>query len=239
MRLKYRISLMVIAILMVMSLFVGSSYALWRLTDYQQTTNLIESGCFSISFNDKEGKNSINLDNAYPEEDTKGMSRVPYEFTIKNTCTVDAKVTIYLSSLNVDNKLDDKYIRYAMYPKNGALKVAKSLVKYGANDDSIIATKNLDTSHFNLEREIEDSYILEEEVLLAGASSDTASDGGEATYNLNLWINNKAEKNIAGKTFEAAITTIARPTKINNTPTVPTTPEPTPETDDSNETEGV
>lgn len=202
MRLKYRIPLALIAILMVVTLFIASSYALWKVTIYQETENIIETGCFSLSF---EEADSINLDNTYPMTSESGMKTKPYQFTIRNTCTVDAKYTIYLNTLAVTGtKLDDSLIKYSLIKTGGAVAVATNLNT---------ATTNLDTSHFTFDKKILKSYEIGSGTL-KGKSSETSNDGASDTYNLRLWIDEKATKTIAGQTFEAGISTIAYATKI-------------------------
>lgn len=205
MRLKYRIPLAIIAILMVAILFVASSYALWNVTIYQETENIIETGCFSLEFQDVSS--SIHLDNTYPITDEKGMKTTPYQFKITNTCTVDAKYTIYLNTLEVDGtKLSDHLIKYSLLKKDGAVAVAMPL-------DT--AELNLDTSHFTFDKKIVKSYEIGSGTL-KGKTSETSTDGESATYNLRLWIDESATNTIAGQTFEAGISTIAYATKLED-----------------------
>lgn len=204
MRLKYRIPLALIAILIVVTLFIASSYALWKVTIYQETENIIETGCFSLSF---EEADSINLDNTYPMPNESGMKTKPYQFTIRNTCTVDAKYTIYLNTLAVNGtKLDDSLIKYSLIKTGGAVAVATNL-------DS--AKTNFDTSHFTFDKKILKSYEIGSGTL-QGSTSETSNDGAFDTYELRLWIDEEATNEIAGQTFEAGISTIAYATKIES-----------------------
>lgn len=205
MSLKYRIPLALISILMVITLFIASSYALWKVTIYQETENIIESGCFSISF--ENVSNSINLDNTYPMSNTSGMKTTPYVFKLTNTCTVDAKYTIYLNTLAVSGtKLDDGIIKYALVETDGALSTAQKLNT---------ATVNLDKSHFTFDKSILTSYEIGSGTL-KGKTSDSSSDGGTATYSLRLWIDESAGNSIFNQTFEAGVSTIAYATKIES-----------------------
>ena len=124
MRLRYRIPLAIIAIMMVVTLSIGSSYALWKVTKEQDVANIITTGCFEVSF--IEESNSINLTNTFPITDEKGLTTTPYVFTLKNTCTIDADYTIYLNTLNLTN---------------GKTKIADNLIKY------FDATSAIDTSY--------------------------------------------------------------------------------------------
>ncbi len=217
MRLRYRIPLAVIAILMVMTLFLSSSYALWKVTIYQETENIIETGCFSIEFEDVS--DSINLGNTYPMKDTNGMKLTPYIFKVKNTCSVDAKYTIYLNTLEVTGtKLDDSLIKYSLIKSDDAVGTAQTL-------DT--AKVNLDKSHFTFDKTILKSYEIGTGTL-KGKTNDASDDGGVATYSLRLWIDESGknavrDKNgniitpgIEGQTFEAGISTIATATKLTD-----------------------
>lgn len=215
MRLRYRIPLAVIAIFMVLTLFMASSYALWKVTIYQETENIIETGCFSIEFQDKSS--SINLGNTYPMSDTNGMKTVPYVFTLKNTCTVDANYTLYLNTLEVDGvKLADNLIKYSLVKEGGAVATAQKLST---------ATPNIDKSHFTYTKNILNSYELGTGSL-KGKTSEDSDDGGAVTYSLRLWIDESGKNavrdkagnivtpGIDGQTFEAGISTIATATKL-------------------------
>lgn len=202
MRLRYRIPLALISILMVMTLFLASSYALWRISVFQETENLIETGCFSIVFDDTDSS-SINLNNTYPMVDESGLKTVPYTFTIKNTCTVDADYTLFLNTLEVNDKIPDSLIRYSLIQEAGALNVGKTLES---------ADVNTDKSHFKFDKKILNSYVIESGSL-KGRSSTESDDGEEITYHLRLWIDQAGTKegtnNVAGKTFEAGVSVIA------------------------------
>lgn len=203
MRLRYRIPLAIIAICMVLTLFMASSYALWKVTIYQKTENIIEAGCFSVAFEDVSS--SIHLENAYPISNEKGMKLTPYQFTITNTCTIDAKYTIYLNTLEVTGtKLEDNLINYSLTKSNGAVAVANRLNS---------APTNLDKSHFDFNKNILKSYEIGTGTLKGKTSADS-SDGGVATYSLRLWIDESATNDIFGQTFEAGISTIAYATTI-------------------------
>ena len=105
---KKKITLSVIAVLLVISLVVGISYAYWK-TTYQATNiNKIVSSCFSMEITNE--KNNIILDDAYPITDDKGKALTPYSFTITNTCDLFASYTINLEMLE-GTTLNSKYIK--------------------------------------------------------------------------------------------------------------------------------
>ncbi len=202
MRLRYRIPLALITIFMILTLFIASSYALWKVTVYQETENIIETGCFSIQF---EESSSINLNNTYPMSDESGMKLSPYSFTIRNTCTVDAKYTVYLNTLEVNGeKLADDFIKYSLIKTEDALNTAYSL-------DT--AKVNLDKTHFSFDKNILKSYEIATGTL-KGKTNETNEDGESVTYDLRLWIDEKGTNSIGGQTFEAGVSTIAYATKL-------------------------
>ncbi len=199
MRLRYRISLAVIAIMMVGLMFLGSSYALWKVTKYQQTENIIQTGCFAITFSDK---NPINLTNAYPVADSKGLQLTPYEFTIQNTCDVKASYTVYLNTLETGaTEIPYNLVKYSLQKVGGASAVAKSLSA---------ATPNNETSSFNYSKTLKSSFALETS---EGEAKGVLAENESVKYNLRLWIDESATTAINGNKFEAAIATIA--TAIN------------------------
>lgn len=208
-RLKYRIPLAIIAIMLVVTLSIGSSYALWKVTKEQSVANIITSGCFDVSF--IEQSSSINLTNTYPMSDEKGLQTPAYVFTLKNTCTIDADYTIYLNTLNLTsgkNKIADNLIKY-------------SITKTGAVENNNVALLNTATTadktmfnatDFDATTAIDTSYSLASGTLKA-SSTKNGTDGGEATYSLRLWIDSSATTAINGQSFEASVYSIARTAK--------------------------
>jgi hypothetical protein len=192
MRLRYQSALAIIAILILVMLFIGSSYALWKVTKYQNGVNVIETGCFSLSFS--EQSSSINLTNAYPISDEKGLKTTPYVFTLTNTCTVDAEYDVYLNALKVLDtesnsiKIDDSLIRYAF----GSSTTTTNTLS--------LAKKNDDTSSFSYEKNIDSSYVL---------ASGTLKQNESIQYSLRLWIGEDATTDINNKKFEGVISTVA------------------------------
>lgn len=190
MRLRYRIPLAVIAVMMVATMFLGSSYALWKVTKYQETANVIETGCFELTFT--EQSSSINLTNTYPITDEKGLKTTPYTFTITNTCTIDADYTVYLNTLQTTkSKIDDGLIKYSLFKTGDSVATANLLTS---------ATVNTDVSSFTYDKTLLTSYSL-----VSGSLAQNES----AQYSLRLWIDESATTAINGYAFEAGIATVA------------------------------
>ncbi len=218
MALKYRVSLAIIAVLFAICMLLGSSYALWQITEIQDTENVITSGCFEIEFT--EGENSkINLDNQYPISDQKGLKLKPYTFTITNKCTVKANYTVYLNVMkittnektNIMGSIPDSNIKYSLKKVGASGTVANSLISE--------KTTNPDTSAFQDHNNISKSYILDEGVLNGATATEDGSitaDGGSVTYELRLWIDEKATTTINNHRFEAQVATIARATNYQS-----------------------
>lgn len=190
MRLRYRIPLAVIAVMLVITMFLGSSYALWKVTKYQETTNIIETGCFELSFT--EQSSSISLKNTYPITDEKGLKTTPYMFTLKNTCTIAADYKVYLNTLETTGtKITDSLIKYSLQKTGDSVAVASLL---GA------ATVNSDVTNFTYDKNLLTSYEL---------ATGTLQPEDSVQYSLRLWIDESATTAINGQTFEAGIATVA------------------------------
>jgi len=210
MRNGYKISLLVIAILLAFSMTVGTSYAFWSTTVTQTDTNKVITGCLKIEINDtvldEEGtavSTNINLLNTYPMSDSKGLTTKPYTLTIKNVCTLNAEYKILLNSLS-DSSLSEDKIKYHF--------VKTSPVQTTMNP-TLINTISPIPLDYELANEIgssvngtvKNTYILETGVLNAQTENVTDS----VTYNLRLWIDEKAGNEIMGQTYESAIAVYA------------------------------
>src|SRR5574344_349433 len=160
MKKSIKILLIVIGILLVVALGIGMSYAYWTINLTQTTANNIDTGCFSITFADK---NNISLTNQFPVSDSEGLTNTPYSFTINNTCTINAKYQIDLETLNTTT-LDLSHVKVAIN------KSSKSSSPALLNSFSSITT-TLDNAS--------DSRNIETGLLNAGASK---------TYELRLWV---------------------------------------------------
>ena len=105
---KKKITLSVIAVLLIITLVVGISYAYWKTTYVATNINKINSSCFSMELTNE--KNNIVIESTYPITDEKGKTLTPYSFTITNTCDLFASYTINLEMLE-GTTLNSKYIK--------------------------------------------------------------------------------------------------------------------------------
>ena len=103
MKLGYKISLFVIGILLAISTSIGSSYALWTITESQENPNEITSGCFSLSYVDEiDGKSTNIYLKTYLVNKTENVN-----FEIKNLNNLD-NVTLddnLIETLSTENMI--------------------------------------------------------------------------------------------------------------------------------------
>jgi len=107
MKKKHKITLLVIGILLVLSLMLSSSYALWVFNVSQESTNVVQADCFELMLSDN---NPIGLGASFPMRDSDGVKTTPYEFTIRNICNHPADFQINLETLNTST-IDESFIK--------------------------------------------------------------------------------------------------------------------------------
>ncbi|MEG2792163.1 MAG: hypothetical protein RSA98_11370, partial [Odoribacter sp.] len=96
-----------IAMISTLLVVIGTSYAVFNMVIISNKEQTITSGSLTIKF--LETSQFISLNNAYPMTDIEGLNTKPYNITITNTGTINAKYRIYLE--------DDKTIKNIV-PKN-------------------------------------------------------------------------------------------------------------------------
>ena len=177
MKTTYRITLLVISLLLVISITRGTSYSLWKKVEVQKEQNIVESSCFSIEFSESS---NINLKNAMPISDASGLKKTPYTFTIKNTCNADSKTKISLNVLN-SSTMDSSIIKFSM--------------KYGSLANStpvLLDTFNKGESSTN----VKENYLVKEDIIRGNE---------EKTYSIYLWMDESAGNEYMNKIFNAKI----------------------------------
>ena len=200
MKVRYKISLILIGLMLVGCLYITQSYALWIMTSEQKENNEIEVGCFSIEYTEESA--SINLNNTYPVSDSIGLNGTPYTFKIKNTCTVNNNYLLTLNVINTSN-LDESKIKYALYKSSEEKPSVGSKLSRINNNLENLGVANLKTS-----------YVLDNGILSGGTKVDgVVSNGEEVTYNLYLWIDDIAGNEVEGQTFEASVNVINEATE--------------------------
>ena len=192
---KISIVSLIIAILLIVSIAIGTSYSLWTTTVHQESTNTIEVGCFRIDFNDT-GFNwgaNINLDKAYPITNNAGKLTQPYIFSITNQCSVASSYNVNLETLNTST-LDEKVLD--VYFNDLSVKRYVDNISDGLSDDA--------KSGMSLTR----GYL---------------GPGETVKYDLKIWIDYSVTtetENVQGKTWNGRVVvnseaTFTKPTFTN------------------------
>lgn len=168
---KYLIPIIIIGALVIT---VSVSYAIWQMTHIATKSNVVKTGCFSTEFS--EGSNSINLNNTIPISDEAGKLQTPYEFTIKNTCSVTANFEVALDTLSTTT-------------------LANNQIKIDINDDTKTLT-DFSSGTSTIEGAL-GSFVLYTSSLAPEATK---------TFNLRLWLDENASAETSqNKTYEGKI----------------------------------
>ena len=132
--------ILIIAVFLVITLFISSSYAL--LTNFDKTDNVItiKSGNLTMTI----AGDTVNLNNKLPVSDADGLTENPTVITLTNTGTMniegyDVKLISEEGTNNVST-LDSKYIKYAISLDNTTYTEPKLL---SSNNNIIYTGYNL------------------------------------------------------------------------------------------------
>ena len=132
--------ILIIAVFLVITLFISSSYAL--LTNFDKTDNVItiKSGNLTMTI----AGDTVNLNNKLPVSDADGLTENPTVITLTNTGTMniegyDVKLISEEGTSNIST-LDSKYIKYAISLDNTTYTEPKLL---SSNNNIIYTGYNL------------------------------------------------------------------------------------------------
>lgn len=192
---KKNLGLISVIIIVAISIVVlgATSYGLWVVTKHQESTNTITTSCFEVEFT--ELSSAINLTNAYPITDEKGLKTTPYTFKVKNICDTKTSYKITLNTLKISgNKIPDNLIKYVFYDSSSTVSVGSYLSN---------ATINTETDNIETTLPIITSYEM---------ASGTLEKDKSKQYMLKLWIDESATTAINGYRFESSINVISTPT---------------------------
>ncbi len=205
----------VAAIMIVLLLAVGGTYAYWTTTQVQSDKNVIDTTCLKVQLLNKDGENGSNtngitLNKAYPISDEAGKETTGYTFTIKNECGTDIHYDVNLESLKINNQ------EYTSIPEGEekAQKEKESTYLQSEYIDTYITKKNgstVTTPEIKKLKEFTDAkqtYLkttdgtsYEQKNLI---SKETLGENASVTYTLRLWVDKNApdtqmEKHYQGK----------------------------------------
>ena len=132
---KISIVSLLIAILLIITISIGTSYSLWTTSVQQASVNTVDVGCFKIVFNDinVEGGGNISLNNAYPISNESGKILFPYKFSISNQCSVAASYNVNLETLSTST-MDENVLD--VFFNDSVLKSYSNNVINGLSDDA-------------------------------------------------------------------------------------------------------
>ena len=192
--------LLVIAIVLILVVIIGTTYAWYRITRSSDTINKIKAGSLEMTLDDiaTEG---IKLLNEVPKSYSQGMKTEEYTFILTNTGTTTNDYTIYLDdvlkftddqgkeiTITDDTKLEDTKIRYILL-KDGESAASTKSKLLSAATERIIDTGKIDKNQ-------------------------------TIKYSLRMWIDSRAENEVMGKKFNAKLRVEASQSTTNEEPEV-------------------
>lgn len=170
-------TLIVLVCLLTASLFLSTSYGLWKITSDEEEIMAINNGCFEIIYSSGE---QITINDMKPLNMENGKALTPYTYSIKNTCSEEKEVEIRLNIIDT-NTLD-----------------IKGLTVFMTGDSSLEPTKynTLKNSRTTMES-IGSSKILNNIVVKPNSTVRT---------NLKLWLDEKEVSSVlSNQVFNAVV----------------------------------
>lgn len=170
-------TLIVLVCLLTASLFLSTSYGLWKITSSEEEIMAISNGCFEIIYSTGE---QITISDMKPLNMENGKALTPYTYSIKNTCSEEKEVELRLNILDT-NTLD-----------------IKGLTVFMAGDSSLEPTKYNDLKNSRTTMEsIGSSKILNNIIVKPNSTVRT---------NLKIWLDEKEVSSVdANQVFNAVV----------------------------------
>lgn len=97
-------TLIILVCLLTISLFLSTSYGLWKISSFDDDVIAVNNGCFEIIYSQEE---KIIINDMKPLNMENGKALTPYSYSIKNICDEEKEVEIRLNILD-SNTLDIK-----------------------------------------------------------------------------------------------------------------------------------
>ncbi len=138
-----KIILIILSVFIVLSLFLGISYAYYIKSHSQENSNIVKTKCLNFSITNE--KNDIKLDEQYPIPDSEGRKLTPYQFTITNTCEQFISYNVNLESLEATT-MDSSAVKVMINneaPVNLSTLESTSVSMDTSKDSKILATGSL------------------------------------------------------------------------------------------------
>ena len=176
---KKYIAILISSIIIVVVATISITYAYLSFNRSQESTNVLNTSCYDISFQDS---NFINITSYPMSNETAFNTLTPYTFTITNNCAIGNSYQIYL---NILNSTSDELLTHINF----------SLDKQTATSLSSLTPVNLPSGVSS--SNVKSSYIIE--------TGSLPNINSTKTFNLYLWIDEEAGNDIMGSTFEAEV----------------------------------
>ena len=101
-----------VSFLLLFLIVAGLSYAFLSLTLFGEKKLNVIAGTLAVDF--KEGNNGITLENIIPTADEEGMKMEPYEFSIENTGTIEAKYDLLIEEDHNEQSLRYECLKFSL-----------------------------------------------------------------------------------------------------------------------------
>ena len=166
---------LLIAIISLIVLLLGGTYAWYFITVRGTSENVIKAGKLSLVLDESESI-AIDLSNSVPMTDLQGLDTTAYTFKLKNNGDISSSYTIYLDDIELESgetRMLDKYVKYSL-TKDSNSAVTALLPTIGTNPNRIL-----------------DSGVIDK---------DTTH-----VYTLRLWIDKDADNGVMNTTFRGKL----------------------------------
>ena len=187
---KKFIILIIIAVVGVVLIALGTSYALFTFNVTKNSNFKTVVGNLELSITDTNSEDRIIVNNLEPKKDSVALSEDGYTFTITNTGSLDATYTVYLEDIIPTGETKTR--------------IENSLMHVNLSE-----TNNLDSNN---------SVILgnlTNRVLTSG----TLNVGESVSYTLRIWLDYNADNTAQNKYFASRIRIDSTQTAANSTVT--------------------
>ena len=187
---KRRIILTSIIVMLLITLVVAGTYALWQVTKSQSGVNTLTSSCLDINFSDNG--DGIALNNTFPTPDSEGIKGSGYQFTVKNNCNNEISYSVNLEALTNStntNYIDESNIKIALDNK-----VGRALTKYET---------------VNVKKEANARFDKELYVGVLGTSEKDKSK----THSIKMWMDENTPMTEQNKVFDSKVVVVASQTQ--------------------------
>ena len=187
---KRKIILTSIIVMLLITLVVAGTYALWQVTKSQSGVNTLTSSCLDINFSDNG--DGIALNNTFPTPDSEGIKGSGYQFTVTNNCNNEISYSVNLEALTNStntNYIDESNIKIALDNK-----VGRALTKYET---------------VNVKKEANARFDKELYVGVLGTSEKDKSK----THSIKMWMDENTPMTEQNKVFDSKVVVVASQTQ--------------------------